>query len=327
MAKAVKSGKATESIYVIAGKEETLVNAQCSRLLDGLIEPQQRVTGLFSIDGDKAVVSEVLDELRTLPFLADKRVVVIRDADDFVSNNRELLEKYFDNPCPTGILILTVSAWPNNTRLAKKLTQAGKLIGVIQPKQHELPAYCINYAKDAHDKKLDRDAAALLVELAGDDLTRLYSEIDKLALFTAADKTITAGHIESLIGHNRLFDAFEVIDSCLAGNVGAAIERLRKMFAEDKSAEYSAVGAFAYHFRRMFNAKVMLEKGMSEYQISQNLRIWGNKDTLFRQIRKLSFRQIGRQLQHLAETDYEIKTGRAQPKIAIEQLVLRLSVL
>jgi len=327
MAKAIKSEKATELIYVIAGKEETLVNAQCSRLLDEIIDPQQRVTGLFSVDGDKAVVSEVLDELRTLPFLADKRVVVVRDADDFVSNNRDLLEKYFDNPCPTGILILTVSTWPNKTHLAKKLTQAGKLIGVIQPKQQELPAYCINYARDAHDKKLDRDAAALLVELAGDDLTRLYSEVDKLALFTDADKTITTGHIESLIGHNRLFDAFEVIDACLAGNAGAAIERLRKMFAEDKSAEYSAVGAFAYHFRRLFNVKKMLQEGLNEYQISKKLWLGYNKDSQFALLRRLTLKQIGDQLKQLAEIDFAIKTGRAQPKIAIEQFVLRLAAL
>ena len=78
------------------------------------------------------------------------------------------------------------------------------------PKSANSSASQMGYASDAYDKRLSRDAAELLVELTGDELTRLYSEIDKLALFADAEKVITAKHIESLVGHNRLFNAFSV---------------------------------------------------------------------------------------------------------------------
>ncbi len=81
-----------ELIYVIAGKDESLVGAQCRQLLDELLEPSQRATGLFDAEAGSVSPSEVLDDLRTLPFLTDKRVVLVRDADDFVSRNRPLLE-------------------------------------------------------------------------------------------------------------------------------------------------------------------------------------------------------------------------------------------
>jgi len=110
-----------KSIYVIAGKDESLVNAECRKLRDELLEPQQRAAGLFDANPSQVSASEVLDELRTAPFLSDKRVVVVKDADKFISDNRSLLEKYFDNPCPTGVLVLTVSSWPKQTKLAKKL--------------------------------------------------------------------------------------------------------------------------------------------------------------------------------------------------------------
>ena len=61
-----------ELIYVIAGKEESLVNAHCRELLDKLLEPSQRTTGLFDADAASVQASEVLDELRTSPFLTDK---------------------------------------------------------------------------------------------------------------------------------------------------------------------------------------------------------------------------------------------------------------
>jgi DNA polymerase III delta subunit len=95
------------------------------------------------------------------------------------------------------------------------------------------------------------------------------------------------------------------------------------MFAEDKSAEYTVVGAFAFHFRRMFKAKVMLEEGMRPADIVPRLRIWSNKDSFFLQLRRMPLKKIGDILQQLADIDYAIKTGRTKTQVAIEQLVLK----
>ena len=165
---APKSDKQHALIYVLAGKEQTLVIAQLRALLDELIEPPQRVTGLLDVDGRDITLPEVLDELRTLPFLADKRVVVVRNASDFISQNREHLEKYFDAPCPTGVLILVVETWPANTRLARKLPKIGRLIKSIQPKGRNLLQRLSEYARDAHRIILHSNTAELLVDLGID---------------------------------------------------------------------------------------------------------------------------------------------------------------
>jgi DNA polymerase-3 subunit delta len=316
---------ARQLVCVIVGKDDALVNARCQELLDTLLEPSQRAAALLDAEAASVPASDVLDELRTAPFLADKRVVVLRRAEDFISKNRALLEKYLDQPCSTGRLVLTVRTWDSRTRLAKALPKVGRLISVSPPSRRALPNRLADYAAEAHDKKLSTSAAALLIELAGDDLMRLYSEIDKLALFTDAEKLIAPKHIEALTGHNRLFNAFAVIDAIIAGKPGQAVERLRGMFAQDRSAEYTAVGAFAFHLRRMFNAKVLLEKGVRPGDVISRLRIWGDTDGFFSQLRKLSLRQIGTYLQQLAETDYRIKTGRTKTPVAMEQFVLRLT--
>lgn len=320
-----KSQKVCELIYIVAGSDDSLVSAECEKLLDELVEPQQRATGLFSVDSGSVSVSQVLEDLQTLPFLTEKRVVLLKRADDFVSKYRSLLEKYFDNPCPTSVLVLTVSSWPANTKLAKKLAKVGRLITVTQPKAWQLPGRLISYSSDAHSKKLTREAAELLIELTGDDLGALYAEIDKLALFADAENSITPRHVELLTGHNRLFNAFAVIDALTAGQTDQAIDRLRHMFAESKSAEYTVVGAFAFHFRRMFNAKALLKKGLSTNQVAKRLRIWGNQGTVFKQLQKVSLKQLGDIIQRLAAIDYAIKTGRTKAQVAIEQLVFGLA--
>lgn len=317
--------KEKKFVYVIAGKDSALLNIECERLVEQLLTPEQRVMGLFKADPGEITAALVLDELRTVPFLSDKRVVVVKDADDFVSANRPLLEKYFENPSPSGVLVLTVSSWQSNTKLARKLPQVGELISVAEPKRWELPRKLNEYAQDAHGKKISPDAGELLIELAGESLSQLYGEIDKLAVFIDKEKMITAGHVESLTGHNRMFNCFEAIEAAVSGKRDVAISRLRTMFAEDRSAEYTAVGAFAFYFRRMFTAKSMLEKGVSAAEIAERLRIWrGREGEFFGQVRKMSLEQIGGILARLAEMDYGIKTGTTRAEVAAEQLILGL---
>lgn len=319
-----QAGQEQRNIYVIAGKEESLVDCECEKLIEKLVDAGDRATGLLRLEGKEADIADVLDELRTIPFLASRRVVVIKRAEDFISGNRELLEKYFDSPSKTGTLVFTSQSWASNTRLARKLKKAGELISVSAPRQWELPGRLCEYAREAHGKNMGREAAELLIEAAGEELVLLYGEIDKLSVYVNETGAISSDDIEALVGHNRLFNVFSVIDEMTAGRMGRAIEQLRNMFEADRSAEYSAVGAFAFHFRRMFNAKVLLEKGLRQGEIAGRCKIWGNKEAFFAQVGRMNLKDIGSMLERLAETDYAIKRGGTKAPVAIEKLVLSI---
>ncbi|MGA2915095.1 MAG: DNA polymerase III subunit delta [Sedimentisphaerales bacterium] len=335
-------------IYVIAGKDGFLVKNECERLLDELIEPEQRTTGLWRVEGRDIQITNILDELRTLPFLGERRVAVIENADKTIlkktadeeggdeseepkenvdetaSANRAILERYFDKPSASGVLVLTVSSWPSNTKLAKKLSQFGKLITVGELNSNSLIAYIRNYARDRHNKELSYNAAQELIEFIGDEPGMLCSEIDKLAAYSNTAKMITEKDIEAVCGHNRIFGAFEVIDLMSAGDTGKALEKLRSMFQSDKKTEWTIVGAFAWHFRRMFSAAAMLKNGQPAQTIARNLRIW-NSDEFFKMLKRMPLEKIGDCLKRLCEIDYDIKTGRATAETAIETMIVQLA--
>ena len=324
-AKTKKSKSGFKSIYVVSGKDAFLVGEECRRLLDALLPAEQRAMALYQVPGKEADITEVLDELRTLPFLAERRVVLITDADEFISANRDLLEKYFENPSPSGVLVLRAQTWRKNTRLAKKLSAVGEHVAVGEMKASQLPGYVANYARTTHDKTMTRPVCEMLVELAGDDPGRLSSEVDKLAMYVDRRKTISCEDVEKLIGQNRMFNAFAVIDAITAGDAAGAVGRLRNMFAADKSAEFKVVGAFAYHLRKMFAAKALMEQGLNRRAVIGQLRLWGNLDGFFGQLSRMSLQRIGSILAELARIDYSIKTGRQTCKVAVEQLVLTLA--
>jgi DNA polymerase-3 subunit delta len=320
----IKPSRTGGQIYVIAGKDEFLVSERLHSLIGSLLEPEQMQMCLLQTDGDKITAAEVFDELRTLPFLAERRVVVLNDADKFVSENRETLEKYFESPAAKGVLVLVVKSWPSNTRLAKALPKTGKLLAVAEMKGKSLVSYICNYAADKYGKNLSYNAGAMLVEFAGDEPGVLCSEVDKLAAYTDKAKAITEKDIAAAVGRNRVFDVFEVIDAMTAGNLAGAIEKLRRMFSTNKDADYTVVGAFAWHFRRMFSASAMLKEGQSQEAVAKKLRIWNNRE-FFAALKKMPLEKIGGCLRRLAEIDYEIKTGRATAQVAIESMILELA--
>ncbi|OHB48844.1 MAG: DNA polymerase III subunit delta [Planctomycetes bacterium GWF2_41_51] len=310
-------------IYVVAGKDEFLVAERVAALVNQLLTPDQMQMCLWRADADKVTAVEVFDELRTLPFLAEKRVVVLAGADDFISNNRELLEKYFESPANSGVLILSVGTWHSNTRLAKILPKMGEVIAVGEIKSRELVSYITDYASQ-QGKNLSYNAAQMLIEFAGEEPGILRNEIDKLATFVNSAKNITEKHISEVVGRNRAFGAFEVIDSMMAADAGKALEQLRSMFESDKDSEYTILGAFAWHFRRMFSAAALLAKGERPDMIARKLRIW-NQQEFFGIIKKTGLKKIGDCLRQLAEFDYQIKTGKATAQTAIESMIIQFA--
>lgn len=313
-------------IYIIVGKNSFLVNKECENVLSSLMDDDERQMAMRTFEADKATIADVLDELRTLPFLASKRVVLLRDADKFISNYRQQLENYFDAPSKRSVLVMTLGAFPKTTKLAKKAEKTGCTITVQDINKNQLAAYAISYAKQNHNKKLDQTAAQLIVDRAGDDAAMVCGEVDKLVIYVGDNTAITPQDVSLLCGNNREFDIFEVIDQVSKGNTGNAIERLRNMFSTDKDSEYTVIGALAFHFRRMFKAKAMLDSGIPVQEIIKSLRIWSDKDSFFAQLRKWQLSAIASVIEALARIDFESKTGKARVSIEVEQLIMKASL-
>ena len=310
--------------YVIFGEDPFLVSKKCEKLIDTILDSEDRSMALYEPRANEAQVSDVLDELRTLPFLASKRVVLIKDAEPFVRANADTLMSYLDDMSPSGVLILTVTSWDKRIRLHKKFQKTGGLVEVGKLYSNQLPGYITSYAQQTHAIRLDGQTSRFLVELVGDDPGRLCREMDKLAVYVAPRKTVSPQDIESLIGHNRMFDAFGVIDSVSSGQIGPAISRIRNMFATDKSAEYSVVGAFGYHFRRLFRVKALISKGVSPQQAAAKTGVRFKQNEFLQQAGRLSLAQLAGILAELGRIDFGMKTGQTTAPIAIERLIIKV---
>ena len=313
-------------MYVIAGEGGRLRDAELAKVRQQVLQGCDWSMCLREFDGEEAVITEVLDELRTLPFLGPRRAVEIHAADGFITTNREILEDYLASPCTTGVLILLPEKpLRSNLRVAKLINKIGHVFSLGTPKAHEVPHILARLAKETYGKTLRPGVGHALQELLGDSLNTLAEELEKLSLYVGKRQTIGIEDVQALVGNNRELSAFEMIDALVKRDTGQALELLERTLSQDRSAEYTVIGLLAWYVRRMRKAQTLLAQGQGEGQICTQLRIWYRQREFMQQIRGISPESLRLACKQLTQADRAVKTGATSVRSAVEKFILFLT--
>ena len=153
---------APKPVYAVFGEDAYLRRESMTAIARGTLGEEADELSVSRFPGESASLSDVLDELRTLPFLSKARVAIVEGADTFVTAHRRGLEEYAEHPSKTGVLVLSVKSWPANTKLAKAVERVGLAIDCKAPSAKDLPRWLIGLAKarasrsDAHTRRSTR---------------------------------------------------------------------------------------------------------------------------------------------------------------------------
>ncbi len=294
---------------------------------------------LAEYDGPTADLATVLDDVRTLPFLGPRRVVIVREADRFVGGRkgrgegesdgggrepagrgREFLEQYVSSPCPTGVLILECASFPSNLRLYKRVAELGGCLACDAPKPWTLPQWLSQRCQSEYGKRLDPDAAKCIVDQVGDSLGMLDGELAKLSIYVGSRPNITIDDVEKLVGHDREHKVFGILAAMADGDRATALRLWEEVWQSDKSAEHRAIGGIAYGVRQLLAAHREVQAGASPAGLAR--RFYTNEQRLAAQLRVFTPDRLRRQLAQLAEADLASKTGGGSVRTSIERFIL-----
>lgn len=189
------------------------------------------------LDGD-AELRDVLDALgaRSL-FGGDRRLVVVEDADALVKAHREALEDYVARPFEGATLVLEVSSWPGNTRLAKAVAASGLAIACQTPDRgreltdfnRQLKAWLVAVAERDFQCDLAGPAVEMLIDLLPSEPGVLYQEVARLALLGGAK--IDAALVRQHVGGWRTRQTWDMIDAAADGRAADALAQLDRLLA------------------------------------------------------------------------------------------------
>jgi DNA polymerase-3 subunit delta len=240
-------------IYAIYGDDAYLRREAILAIIRVAMEGQEEEMGVSRFPGSQAELSRVLDEVRTLPFLAPRRVAIVEDADPFVTANRKELEAFAARPSPTGVLVLSVKSWPSNTKLAKLIEQAGASVECKAPRESELASWLARLASDRWNLKFPSDAARLLVELVGPEPGLLAVEVDKLASYVGDGKAIGREDVAKMVGAGRVLEVWDMIDRATTGDAPGALGVLDRLLTSGEAPQ-RLLAALAVSLRKVHHA-------------------------------------------------------------------------
>lgn len=220
-------------VHALVGSDLFFQLEKLREILASLPPDVQRL----DVEGETAQLADVLDELRSFSMFSSSKIVIVRQADEFISRYRESLEQYVAKPAPDSVLVLRVASLPGNQRIHKLIAAHGQVHDCNPPK--DVAGWIAQRAKTAHKLTMKPDAARFLADLVGNDLGRLDNELAKLALQNEGAVDATA--IQTSVSFQREQEMWDLTNAIGMGNVAEALRRWRHLIQMDSSAEFRAI--------------------------------------------------------------------------------------
>ena len=282
-------------LYLILGADEAGKVALAGEFLE-LVEPELRAFNLDRLYGGETSALAVVDAARTLPMMAPRRVVMLLHAERLLEPKKEseastkdldALEEYVKAPVDTACLVV-VGNLDKRRRLAKLLMSKAAVVECSGPTN---PAEAARWVKDRVAQEgmaIDARAAQLVADRVGPDIGRLRADVDRLMLYAAGNKTITAADVMEVVGAPVSQDDWGVTRAIERGAAADALRELGLMM-EGGAVPYMILGQLAWFVR----TKVPAQK------------VTAAVDAVFR-------------------TDLAMKTSAGDPRALLERLVVEL---
>jgi DNA polymerase-3 subunit delta len=300
--------------------------------------------GLTEFDLKEQPLRRLLDEARTFSLFASARLIIGSNADAALprrvttrsdSPDAAALAGYFKDPTPGVTILLECRRFGWNDREEKdKLERVAKFFAAV-PQTVEMAPLTAEEAlavsqRLAKQHKLDvaPDLLAELVEMLGNDLARLSSDLEKLALYLGGQRAVTRQDLEVLIPEARQSGVFELTDALARKDRPRALDLVDTLA---KTGEYwpLQLSMLARLFRQALAAKEQGARGVPQitrlFQ-AQGTQMWPARARQILDVgQKFSRLELERALIALFHADRDLRRDHPSDRIIIEQLVVKMT--
>lgn len=227
-------------IYILMGEESYYIDKISDYMAENILQPEERDFNQTVLFGADVSASQLVDLAKGYPMMAQYRVIIVKEFQNMKAT--EPLEKYFDNPVPSTILVLCHKNGSIDRR--KKLVPKAASVGVVfesnKMRDADLPRFVEGYLKQ-YGASIDPKAAFMVADHIGTDLSRMISELDKVLISLPEDKRVTPEVVERQIGVSKDFNPFELRNAIVNRNIYKA-NQIIKYF--DKNPKAGSLYAF-----------------------------------------------------------------------------------
>jgi len=205
----IKAGN-IKPVYFLMGDEPYYIDKLTEYIEQNVLQEHERDFNQTILYGRDVTVEDVVGNAKRYPMMADRQVVVVREAQE-LSRTIENLEQYVENPQETTVLVIAYKykTLDKRKKLIKLIGKKGVLFESKKMYENQVGTW-ISRVLQGRGYSIEPKANAMLVEFLGNDLSRISNELNKLQIILPKGHTITAKDIEVNIGFSKDFNVFEL---------------------------------------------------------------------------------------------------------------------
>lgn len=310
-----------KNCYLLFGEEVFLVR-HCKKLLKQAIVGEDTMN-LSIYSGKDISLSELRDNAQTMPFWAEKKLIIVTDS-GFCKSASEEITAIVKNAPETTYFIFAESEVDKRNKLYKTIADKGYAAEMKFLSDNELAKWCAVLVKDAGKKILESVMKAFIMR-TGPSMDNVGNEMKKVLSYIGDKETVDLPDIEAVCSVNIEDRIFDMIDAIGSKNREKAMKYYTDLLLL-KEAPMKMLVLLTRHINTLLGVRTLTDEGMSSSEISAKLGIRGFFLNKYVSQAKCFSRETLRQaFEDCVKADEDIKTGQVEDKYAVEMIIVKYS--
>jgi len=328
-------------LYILFGQDDFSLSEVLDEIKRGMGDQSLLSASTTALDGQQMKLDQLRTTCETLPFLAEKRLVIVKgllerfEPKGKPSRRKKAAQKpnqqdeykswgdHISNIPDSTILVLVGSSISSGNPLLKELSTKAEVRSFPLLKGDKLRRW-IQGRVNGEGGSISTQAVSLLARVVGGNLWVMANEVDKLVLFTSG-RCIEEEDIRIAVGYMPEANVFAMIDAILEFRVGVAEQLLEQLLQRGAAPAYLLV-MLSRQVQRIFRAKELRRQRKSETEIQSKLGLTAEfalRKTL-EQADRYNVERLKEAYHRLLQTDLSIKTGKYDGRLALNILIAEL---
>ena len=330
----IKTGE-FKQIYLLYGEEAFLKNSYKNRLKEAIIGDDTMNFARF--EGKGLDVDELIRLADTMPFFAERRLILVEDSGFFKSASDALVQ-YLPSMPDTTILLFVETEVDKRNRLYKKVKDMGYAAelnrqdsaqlarwagGILTREQKKITKHTMELFLSMAGKKITTRTMEYFLGKTGDDMENIRMELEKLISYTLGREVITDEDVLAVCTVQVTNRIFEMVSAIVNRQPRKAMDLYEDLLTL-KEPPMRILFLIARQFNQLLQVKDLMGKGMDKGTIASKLKMQPFVvGKTMPQARQFGREQILSYVEFCVETEEAVKSGRLQDRLAVELLITR----
>lgn len=309
------------NLYLLMGNEQYLIKQYKEKLQKSLTD----LYGEFNViafKGEATKVKDIAEAAMSLPFLSEKKVVIIEDSGYFKNGNPEMETVLSDMPDST-IIVFSESNIDRKFRLFKMVSKEGTLCLFDTPSERTLVLWLRNLFKQDMIQISDQTIYSIISSV-GTDMNVLYNEVEKLRSYCFDKKVVSEDDVKLLCTsqvESKIFDMMEALSRRDKKTTMKTYDDLLQL----REPPMRLLALISRQYDLLLKTKLALEKDSNNARIASIIKIppFAVKKYIS-QCANYTFKELLNRTSKCQQADLDIKTGKMKDSLSVEMLIIDL---